>query len=103
MGYGAAERRSEEPADRYHLFVVTLPEDLATVGARILRELDTMLARLGARGSWLREHAGNAEFVGFLEQRGYTVTREFEVNNVPLAILEREHGTADVREGTPSA
>jgi predicted nucleotidyltransferase len=92
VGYGAAERGDEAPADDYRLFVVTSPERLRSVGERILGELNGYLARVNARRSWLREYAADVELTNFLIAHGYKVIEYFELEGGTRAVvLEKLH------------
>jgi ribosomal protein S18 acetylase RimI-like enzyme len=77
VGYVAVEsRRIGDRSAR--LFVVTPPEQLDDIGADLLACALEAAARSGARNASFVEYAGGAEFIAFLEGRGFRVTSRFE-------------------------
>lgn len=91
-GYGAMERRSQDPANRYRLFVVANSDQLADAGRKIYERLQARLTAVGATESWFVEYVQATKLIAFICAQGYAEQRRFMLPSGETAmVLARNH------------
>ena len=89
VGYGSLEKRAEDPAKAYRMFLVLSwnDSDSDVVADRLLSRLREDTGQLDTDHVWLREYAQDRPFVDFLLARGFEITKEYEYEGQKLLNL----------------
>jgi hypothetical protein len=98
VGYAGLERRPDDPAGVYRIFLVTDWRDRPDVPTALYERLETELRRREARSAWLREYAADAVIAEFVRARGFEVTERYELGGLEIVTLRR-----DLSESVPGA
>ena len=72
LGYGCVESGPE-----FRMFVVTLPENLPTVGELLYERAMTLLGEEGAERVWFTEYAADSTLLSFAKAHGFGDPRRF--------------------------
>ncbi len=90
VGYCGLERKPGEPSGQYRIFVVTSWADTSDVAEELYRRLEDELMRRRAEVVWLREYAGDAKVLDFVQQRGFEVRERYELGGSEIITLTKE-------------
>jgi hypothetical protein len=80
VGYGAVESGPE-----FRLFVVTLPEQLPTVGELLYERALALLGESGAARVWFTEYADDRFLLAFARAHGFGDARNFSLPDGAMA------------------
>ena len=93
VGYGAVERRPDEPEGSFRIFLVTSWAEDVDVADSLYATVEEELTSLGARWIWMREYASDAILIGFVRERGFRVLEEYDHEGTRLVTLAKEPGS----------
>ena len=99
VGYGAVERRHDEPEGTFRVFVVTSWTDSVEVAEVLYEVASAELTNLGARRAWLREYASDQLLIEFARAKGFEVAEEYERDGVQLVTLAKDLSASDRPSG----
>ena len=81
VGYAALESQVDQVENGFRLFLVTSPERLTQIGPSLERELEALLAKLGAAEAWFIEFGSDHRLLTFLVAHGFQEVQRFRLES----------------------